>query len=153
MHSTDPNRLVLQSVMLTLVASSLVISPYAQSLERFEEKVTRFTMKNGLKFIVLERHEAPVVSFHTYADVGSVDEVKGITGMAHLFEHLAFKGSKGVGTKDYEAEEKAMTKMDAAFQAIKEERRKGEQADAKRLQEPPAAPRGGPAGSRELSCP
>ena len=135
MHSTDANRLVLKSVLLILMAGSLVISPCAQSLERFEEKVTRFTLKNGLKFIVLERHQAPVVSFHTYADVGSVDEVTGITGMAHLFEHLAFKGSKGVGTRDYEAEEKAMTKMDAAFQAIKEERRKGEQADGKRLQE------------------
>ena len=135
MHSTDPNRLVLKSVLLTLMASSLVISPYAQSLERFEEKVTRFTLKNGLTFIVLERHEAPVVSFHTYADVGAVDEVKGITGMAHLFEHLAFKGSRNVGTKDYKAEEEAMTKMDALFLDIKKERRKEEQTDGKRLQE------------------
>ncbi|MHC4062531.1 MAG: insulinase family protein, partial [Planctomycetota bacterium] len=89
---------------------------------------------NGLKFLVLERHEAPVVSFHTYADVGSVDEVKGITGLAHLFEHMAFKGTKTIGTRNYEAEARAMAEMDEAFEAIKREQRKGEQADELRLE-------------------
>src|SRR3990170_9065100 len=62
----------------------------AQGLAEFEKRLTEFTLDNGLKFLVLERHEAPVVSFHTYADVGAVDEVHGITGLAHLFEHMAF---------------------------------------------------------------
>jgi predicted Zn-dependent peptidase len=107
----------------------------AQNLEEFEKKVTEFTLDNGLHFIVLERHEAPVVSFHTYADVGSVDEVKGITGMAHVFEHMAFKGSNTVGTKDYKAESEAMAKVDEAFLELKAERRKGDRADPKRLEE------------------
>ena len=51
-------------------------------LDRFEERVTEFTLDNGLRFIVIERHDAPVATFYTYADVGSVDEVKGITGLA-----------------------------------------------------------------------
>ena len=51
---------------------SLTLS--AQSLKDFEKKVTEFTLPNGLHFIVIERHEAPVVSFHTYVNVGSVDD-------------------------------------------------------------------------------
>jgi predicted Zn-dependent peptidase len=110
-------------------------SAEAQDLAAFEKRMTEFTLDNGLKFLVLERHEAPVVSFHIYADVGAVDEVKGITGLAHLFEHMAFKGSKTIGTKDYEAEAKVMAKIDELFLAIKAERRKGDQADEERLKE------------------
>jgi predicted Zn-dependent peptidase len=118
----------------------LVIGPAAmgQDLAGFEKRLTKFSLDNGLTFLVLERHEVPVVSFHTYADVGSVDEVKGITGMAHLFEHMAFKGTRTIGTKDYQAEATAMTKMDELFDAIKKEKRKGDQADPetlKKLQE------------------
>ena len=54
----------------------------------FEKKVTEFTLANGLHFIVIERHDAPVVSFHTYVNVGSVDDPSGQTGLAHMFEHI-----------------------------------------------------------------
>ncbi len=101
----------------------------AQDLAAFEKRMTKFTLDNGLKFLVLERHEVPIVSFHTYADVGAVDEVKGITGMAHLFEHMAFKGTRTIGTKDYGAEAAAMARMDECFLAIKAEKRKGDRAD------------------------
>ena len=57
----------------------------AQSLQDFEKKVTEFTLANGLKFLVVERHDAPVVSFHTYANVGAVDDPTGRTGLAHMF--------------------------------------------------------------------
>src|SRR3990172_234382 len=65
----------------------LVLGPTArgQDLAEFEKRLTKFTLDNGLTFLVLQRREVPVVSFHTYADVGAVDEVKGITGIAHLF--------------------------------------------------------------------
>ena len=107
----------------------------AQGLAEFEERLTEFTLDNGLKFLVLERHEAPVVSFHTYADVGAVDEVRGITGLAHLFEHMAFKGTQTIGTRDYKSESRAMAKADEAFLALKAERRKGARADEARLEE------------------
>ncbi len=118
----------------------LVVGPAAraQDLAAFEKRLTKFSLDNGLTFLVLERHEVPVASFHTYADVGSVDEVKGITGMAHLFEHMAFKGTKTIGTKDYKAEAAAMAKMEELFDAIKKEKRKGDKADPevlKKLQE------------------
>lgn len=123
------------ALLLFVMTAVAPKSAKAQDLAEFEKRMTEFTLDNGLKFLVLERHEAPVVSFHTYADVGAVDEVKGITGLAHLFEHMAFKGTKTVGTKDYEAEATAMAKIDKLFLALKTERRKGEQADKVRLEQ------------------
>jgi predicted Zn-dependent peptidase len=77
------------------------IQPY---LDRVIKNLTEFKLANGMKFIVLERHQAPVVSFLTYADVGGVDEPDGKTGVAHFLEHLAFKGTPRIGTTDYKAE-------------------------------------------------
>jgi predicted Zn-dependent peptidase len=124
-------KLIIVAVVATIVH---LLAPAAtpQDLAEFEKRMTEFTLDNGLKFLVLERHEAPVVSFNTHADVGSVDEVKGITGLAHIFEHMAFKGSRTIGTKDYQAEAKALAEVDRAFLALKAERRKGT-ADKDRL--------------------
>jgi len=124
--------------VVLLVLLVIVPAAMSQDLAGFEKRLTKFTLDNGLTFLVLERHEASVVSFHTYADVGAVDEVKGITGMAHLFEHMAFKGTQTVGTKDYPAEAAVMARMDDLFVAIKKEKRKGDQANPetlKKLQE------------------
>src|SRR6266852_4877007 len=80
----------------------------AQSLKDFEKKVTEFTLANGMHFLVIERHEAPVVSFHTYVDAGSADDPGGRTGLAHMFEHMAFKGTPAIGTKNWTEEKKAL---------------------------------------------
>ena len=76
----------------------------AQNLQEFSKRVTEFTLANGMHFIVLERHEAPVVSFHTYVNAGSVDDPKGETGLAHMFEHMAFKGTETIGSTNWPAE-------------------------------------------------
>ncbi len=88
-------------------------------LARFEKQVTEFTLANGLKFIIVEDHDAPIVSVHTYADVGSVDEVKGITGLAHIFEHMAFKGTTRTGTRDIQKELEAIRREDEAYHRLK----------------------------------
>src|ERR1035441_863467 len=75
----------------------------AQSLQEFEKKVTEFTLANG-HFIVVERHEAPVVSFHTYVNAGSVDDPSGATGIAHMFEHMAFKGTESIRSEEHTSE-------------------------------------------------
>jgi predicted Zn-dependent peptidase len=126
--------------LTVVLLALLVIAPAAmsQDLAGFEKRLTKFTLDNGLTFLVLERHEAPVVSFHTYADVGAVDEVTGFTGLAHLFEHMAFKGTQTVGTNDYQAEAAALAKMDDLFVALRKEKQKGDQANPeilKKLQE------------------
>jgi len=105
----------------------------AQDLKEFEKKVTEFTLANGLHFIVAERHEAPVVSFHTYVNVGSVDDPSGQTGLAHMFEHMAFKGTDTIGTRDWPAEKKALDDIETAYDKLQAERNKGPKADEVQL--------------------
>jgi len=104
-----------------------------------ESRITEATLKNGWKLIVLERHQAPVASFTTYADVGSAQEVAGITGLAHIFEHLAFKGSRTLGTKNWAEERLALARVDQAFAALQTERQKGREADTEKIKKLDAA--------------
>ncbi len=105
----------------------------AQNLKEFEKKVTEFTLPNGLHFIVMERHEAPVVSFHTYVNAGSVDDPSGATGIAHMFEHMAFKGTENIGTRNWPEEKKAIDAVEQAYDALEAERNKGPRADQARM--------------------
>src|SRR6266403_555514 len=96
----------------------------AQDLKEFEKKVTEFTLANGLHFIVLERHEAPVVSFNTFVKAGSLDDPVGQTGLAHMFEHMAFKGTPWIGSKNWSEEKKALDEVEEIYARLEEERRK-----------------------------
>ena len=102
-------------------------------LENFSDRITEFSLRNGMKFIVLENHDAPVVSFVTYADVGGVDEPDGQTGVAHFLEHLAFKGTKEIGTKDYQLERLYLKRLDTVFAQIEAAEAAGDQAKLKQL--------------------
>ena len=82
-----------------------------------------------MHFIVLERHEAPVVSFHTYVNAGSVDDPKSQTGLAHMFEHMAFKGTETIGTKNWPAEKVALAHIETVYDQLDAERNKGSRAD------------------------
>lgn len=113
-------------------------TPMAQSiqpyLDRVAEAVTEFTLDNGMKFIVLERHQAPVVSFMIHANVGAVDEADGKTGVAHYLEHLAFKGTSRIGTENFGAEQALFTQMDALFEDFLAAQAAGDTAKAAELQ-------------------
>ena len=100
-----------------------------------QSQVVEHTLKNGLKFLILPRHDAPVVSFHTYVNVGSVNESRGITGLAHIFEHLAFKGTSDVGTKDYKKEKVALDALDKAWTAWRAENARGMAIDSSKLKQ------------------
>lgn len=104
------------------------------SLDRVAKRVTEFRLDNGLKFVVLERHEAPVVSFLTYADVGGANEPEGKTGVAHFLEHLAFKGTTQIGTRDYQVEQRLLNRLDQLFAQIQAAKAAGESAKAATLQ-------------------
>lgn len=113
------------AILLTFLTTGWVgTSAWAQTLpiqsylDRVVDRVTEFTLDNGLKFIVLERHQAPVVSFITYADVGGANEPISQTGVAHYLEHLAFKGTQQIGTTDYTAERPLLNKLDALFDKL-----------------------------------
>ena len=105
----------------------------AQEFQELQKKVGEFTLPNGLHFIVLERHESPVVSFHTWVNVGSVQDPAGETGLAHMFEHLAFKGTATIGTRGWPEEKKALDAIEEAYDRMEAEANKGIKADKMRV--------------------
>ena len=115
-------RLLVPAVIALLL---LATAPLAGQdlLADFEAKTSVHVLDNGWTFIIVERPVAPVFSFATVVDVGSAQEVPGITGMAHMFEHMAFKGTPNIGTTDYEAEKKALEEVEAAYHAYEAELR------------------------------
>lgn len=112
------------TLAFTLVLGSWVGSAKSQDLAPFEKRVTVKTLANGLTVVVCERPEAPVFSFFTHVDVGADREVPGITGLAHMFEHMAFKGTDKIGTKNYAEEKVALENEEKAYLAYDHERRK-----------------------------
>lgn len=108
---------------------------FAQNLKDFEKQVTEFTLPNGLHFIVVERHEAPVVSFQTYVNAGSVDDPGGRTGLAHMMEHMAFKGTPTIGTKNWPEEKKALDYIEVVYSRLEQEQNKWFRADPKKIEE------------------
>jgi predicted Zn-dependent peptidase len=107
--------------------------PARTGLENLEKQVKEFTLPNGLKFIVVERHNAPVFSFETVVNAGGADEQVGQTGIAHMMEHMAFKGTAVVGTKDWAKEKPLLDAEETAWRALLNERRRGLRADTTRL--------------------
>jgi predicted Zn-dependent peptidase len=110
------------AVAALLVGLGLGTQAVAIDLATFEKSITVDELDNGLTFVVYERPKAPVVSFFTHVDVGSAQEVPGITGLAHMFEHMAFKGTSRIGTSNYAAEKKALERVDRAYAALAAER-------------------------------
>jgi predicted Zn-dependent peptidase len=96
----------------------------AQDLASFEKRTTVKVLPNGLTLIICERPEAPVFSFYTLVDAGSADDPQGASGLAHMFEHIAFKGTNEIGTTDYAAEKVALAKVEVAYAAYDAEFRK-----------------------------
>lgn len=124
-------------VGLTAVALNVFLSAGVSAFDfsTVEDAVKERTLKNGLKVLVLERHDAPVASFVTWANVGSVDDPKGYTGLAHMFEHMAFKGTTTLGTKDIKKEMAAIRLEDSLFMALRAERNKGRFADSSKIEQ------------------
>lgn len=119
------------SLLLVLAFTPL----FAQDLASFEKKISVKKLANGLTIVVCERHEAPVFSFYTVVDAGSAQDPKGETGMAHMFEHMAFKGTTSIGTTNYAEEKVALEKEEAAYQALQSERLKRVGQDPKKVEE------------------
>ena len=84
-------RAVCAAVVALAIAG--VGSVSAQDMASFEKNLTVHKLDNGLTFLIFERPVAPVFSFSTHVDVGAVAGGPGITGLAHMFEHMAFKGT------------------------------------------------------------
>jgi predicted Zn-dependent peptidase len=115
----------------------LLLAPlaFAQDVASFEKRITVKKLDNGLTVMILERPEAPVFSFFTHVDAGSVQDPMGATGLAHMMEHMAFKGTDKIGTKDYAAEKIALEKVERAYIAYNDERHKRVGRDEQKLKQ------------------
>ena len=107
----------MRAVRIVLLLMLVTTSMAAQDLASFEKRTHMRVLDNGLTVIILERHDAPVFSYATVVNAGSAQEMPGITGLAHMFEHMAFKGSDRIGTKDWNAERAALAKVEEAYAA------------------------------------
>jgi predicted Zn-dependent peptidase len=105
-------------------AIGLTIAAQAQDIASFEKRITVKVLPNGLTLIVYERPEAPVFSYYTLVNAGSADDPQGQSGLAHMFEHIAFKGTDQIGTTNYPAEKIALAKVEIAYAAYDAEYRK-----------------------------
>ena len=122
--------LLLAAAALSQARGQAALAPY---LKGFEKRITVKVLPNGLTLILCERHDAPVFSYTTFVDAGDVDDPAGESGLAHMFEHLAFKGTSQIGTTDYAAEKLAFAKVEAANDAYEAEFLKPVGRDEKKL--------------------
>src|SRR5579859_1955667 len=128
-----PGRLAMAAVFAALFSGGLASK--AQDLKSFEQRITTKVLPNGLTILVCERPEAPVFSYVTFVDAGDVNDPSGESGLAHMFEHLAFKGTTEIGTKDWPDEKVALEKVEQAEQAYEAEYRKQVGRDEAKLKQ------------------
>jgi predicted Zn-dependent peptidase len=102
---------------LALLAALAAGPAAAQQIE-----VREHVLSNGMTFLFLEKHESPTVAAGWIARVGSVNERPGMTGISHLFEHMMFKGTTTIGTKDAERDAQVMARLDELRAEIRKER-------------------------------
>src|SRR5512133_962035 len=98
-----------------------------------EDKVIEHTLKNGMKLLMVERHTSPTVSAWIRFRVGSVDERSDERGIAHLLEHMLFKGTTTLGTTNYAAEKPILDKIEAVARTLMAEKAVHEKADTAKI--------------------
>ena len=106
-----------------------------QELARFEKMVTVKVLPNGLTVLLIRRPEAPVFSYYTLVDAGDANDPTGQSGLAHMFEHLAFKGTDEIGTTNWPAEKVALQKVEETYAAYDREYRKRVGQDPAKLKQ------------------
>jgi predicted Zn-dependent peptidase len=123
-------------ILMRFIASILliIVMPSTGSSYEMGNRVLSYTLKNGLRILMVERHLSPTVSFYIRHRVGAVNESDGRTGTAHLLEHMLFKGTKTIGTKNYDEEHKIMKLIADTGRKLDFERMRGEKANKNRIQ-------------------
>jgi predicted Zn-dependent peptidase len=116
---------------LCLLLTSLVLPARAQQVPVVEK-----TLSNGMRLLLLPRNDEPTVAGGWVVHVGSANERPGITGIAHLFEHMMFKGTPTLGTKDYKKDQQIIAEQERVRGQMRQEEanmrtlwRRGEIAD------------------------
>ncbi len=106
-----------------LLAACLATTAWAEA--PLAERVKEIRLGNGMLWLLVQKPEAPVFTGFVRVRVGGADEQAGATGLAHLFEHMAFKGTPKLGAKDWNAEQPLLVELQQAGDALATLQRKG----------------------------
>ena len=124
-----------KAYLTLLVLFYALQSAVAQDMASFEKRVHVKVLANGLTVLLLNRPQAPVFSFFTIVDAGDAQDPTGKSGLAHMMEHMAFKGTGEIGTTDFTAEKAALAKVEAAYAAYDLENNRTVNRDEKKIAE------------------
>ncbi len=111
---------------------NLSAASLGQIADAYQSKVSKFSLENGMRFLIVEDDSAEVVTFHVQVRAGSVYERPRETGMNHLIEHLAFAGTDRIGAKNWEKEKVLLRQLDKLHLKIIEA--KANSASQKKIQ-------------------
>lgn len=95
------NFIFIRSFLISILLSVFSLQSWSQDL-KISFPVEKYTLANGLTVLLVEDHSVPMISYHTWYRVGSRDEQPGVTGAAHMLEHMMFKGAKKYSGKDFD---------------------------------------------------
>jgi len=112
------NRRILPALLALAVGALMPLPAAGQNIEARE-----YQLSNGMQVLMVERHDAPTVMGAIVARVGSSNETTGITGISHLFEHMMFKGTETIGTKDIVKDRRIMAQLDSLRALMRVEQR------------------------------
>ena len=127
---------IMAFISVVFVSFSITLGLSAAAPSGLAERVIEHKLVNGMTVLMVERHQAPVVSINMTFGVGGVNEQVGQTGLAHLYEHMAFKGTRTVGTKDYEKEKPILDELHRVGTELEQRQRDA----ARRSADTPAEP-------------
>lgn len=122
---------MMRSAGIVLLTFYFAINAFGQT--SFAEHVVEHRLSNGLRVLILPRRQSPTVAFYILHRVGGVDEESGRTGVTHMLEHMLFKGTTTIGTKDYAQEKPFWEEIERLRDELEAERTKGEKGNKQRM--------------------
>src|ERR1043166_6941669 len=114
-------RLKATAHLLLFPVIGFVFWSVAPSLFAQKVPVAEQTLPNGMRLLLVERHDDPTIAGGWVAHVGSANERPGITGIAHLFEHMMFKGTHVIGTRDYDLDARLIDEQETVMEEMRAE--------------------------------
>jgi len=127
---------MIKKINALIIALLLIflLRPFSVMGSDLENRILKFSLKNGITVLLMERHLSPTVSFYIRQRAGAVDEINGKTGAAHLLEHMMFKGTTTIGTQNYDKERDILQEIKKTGQQLDLLRRRAEKSNAKNME-------------------
>jgi len=112
----------LKRMLAFLVAIAFLLALVPLASAQIKVEVKEHVLANGMKILMIPKPGVPRVVCHIYYKVGSINERPGITGIAHVHEHMMFKGTRMMGVTDYEADDVLNRQIDQLVEQIYKEK-------------------------------